>query len=155
MADDSLHNVSRGLLKLLGVHVVAADPDRVELHLDLTADHLQPQGVTHGGIHCTLVESAASIGAYLWFNTQRAGTVVGVANSTDFLRPSGAGTTLRTVASPIHRGRTQQLWMVEITGAHNKLVARGQVRLQNISTEGAKTEGANGAPAVPGSGDAT
>ena len=46
----------------------------------------------------------------------------------------GACTTLTAVATPIHRGRTQQIWMVEITGADGKLISRGQVRLQNLAT---------------------
>ncbi|MGQ0465558.1 MAG: PaaI family thioesterase [Sporichthyaceae bacterium] len=122
-----------GLLKLLGVRLVSATADRVELSLELTADHLQPAGLTHGGIHCTLVETAASIGGYVWMQTQQGGTVVGVSNTTDFLRGTGAGTTLTTVATPIHRGRTQQLWLVEISGTDGKLAARGQVRLQNLA----------------------
>jgi acyl-coenzyme A thioesterase PaaI-like protein len=37
------------------------------------------------------------------------------------------------VASAIHQGRTQQLWQVEIRRPEDdKLIARGQVRLQNI-----------------------
>jgi acyl-coenzyme A thioesterase PaaI-like protein len=37
------------------------------------------------------------------------------------------------LAVPIQQGRTQQLWQVEIRRPDDdKLVARGQVRLQNI-----------------------
>jgi 1,4-dihydroxy-2-naphthoyl-CoA hydrolase len=37
------------------------------------------------------------------------------------------------LAVAIHQGRTQQLWQVELRRAEDdKLVARGQVRLQNI-----------------------
>jgi len=37
------------------------------------------------------------------------------------------------VATPIQQGRTQQLWLVEIRRPEDqKLVARGQVRLQNV-----------------------
>jgi 1,4-dihydroxy-2-naphthoyl-CoA hydrolase len=32
----------------------------------------------------------------------------------------------------VHRGRRQQLWLVTITDADDRLVARGQVRLQNL-----------------------
>jgi 1,4-dihydroxy-2-naphthoyl-CoA hydrolase len=35
-------------------------------------------------------------------------------------------------ATPIHRGRLQQLWQVEITDAQGKQLARGEVRLQNL-----------------------
>ncbi len=38
-------------------------------------------------------------------------------------------------AAAIQQGRTQQLWQVEITRPQDgKLVARGQVRLQNIDS---------------------
>ncbi len=33
----------------------------------------------------------------------------------------------------MHRGRTQQLWAVTVTDEQDRLVARGQVRLQNIT----------------------
>jgi 1,4-dihydroxy-2-naphthoyl-CoA hydrolase len=35
-------------------------------------------------------------------------------------------------AEPIHRGRRQQLWLVMITDAGDRVLARGQVRLQNL-----------------------
>jgi acyl-coenzyme A thioesterase PaaI-like protein len=36
------------------------------------------------------------------------------------------------VSTPIHRGRRQQLWLITITDDDDRVVARGQVRLQNI-----------------------
>ena len=58
---------------------------------------------------------------------------VGVNNSTDFLRSVREGV-LVGEATPIHRGRTQQLWDVSVTREEDgKLVARGRVRLQNIA----------------------
>jgi len=36
------------------------------------------------------------------------------------------------VSTPIHRGRRQQLWLIEVTDDKGRMVARGQVRLQNI-----------------------
>jgi acyl-coenzyme A thioesterase PaaI-like protein len=59
---------------------------------------------------------------------------VGVSNQTDFLRSTRDGVLLGS-ATPIHRGRTQQLWQVTVTRQEDgKLVARGQVRLQNITS---------------------
>jgi acyl-coenzyme A thioesterase PaaI-like protein len=37
-------------------------------------------------------------------------------------------------ATPVHRGRRQQLWIVTIADSGDRLVARGQVRLQNLDT---------------------
>ena len=55
--------------------------------------------------------------------------------ATDFLRPHRTGP-LQVVAVPIQQGRTQQLWQVEIRRPEDdKLIARGQVRLQNVDAE--------------------
>lgn len=92
----------------------------------------QPHGIVHGGVHCSVVESLASVGAGLWFGDR--GKVVGVSNATDFYRAVSHGPLL-SVARPLHRGRSQQVWVVETTDEEGRMVARGQVRLQNL-TEG-------------------
>jgi 1,4-dihydroxy-2-naphthoyl-CoA hydrolase len=104
--------------------------DRVVLSWTVTAEQLQPDGIVHGGVYCAAVESAASIAAATWLGLR--GSVVGVANHTDFLRAVRAGR-LTATASPIHRGRSQQLWLVEIADDQERRVARGQVRLQNLT----------------------
>jgi len=122
--------IEMGVVKLLGIRVVETSADLVRLEWDVTPDHHQPYGIVHGGVHCTAIETAASVGAALWFGDR--GRVVGVSNQTDFLRAVSEGT-LAAVATPIHRGRSQQLWLVEITDEQHRLVARGQVRLQNLT----------------------
>jgi 1,4-dihydroxy-2-naphthoyl-CoA hydrolase len=100
--------------------------------LDVTADHQQPYGLVHGGVYCSMIEAAASIGAAHWAINEGYAGAVGVSNSTDFLRSVRRGQ-LIVVAEPIHRGRRQQLWQASITEASNdKLVSRGQVRLHNL-----------------------
>ena len=90
-------------------------------------------GVAVTSVHASVVETAASIAGAAWLGDR--GQVVGVNNSTDFLRAVREGT-LRAVAEPVHRGRLQQLWVVEIRDETDRLVARGQVRLQNILDAG-------------------
>jgi 1,4-dihydroxy-2-naphthoyl-CoA hydrolase len=118
-----------GFLEHVGVQTVEASADRVVLTLDVEAHHLQPAGRLHGGVHCTLVETAASIGGHLWLDGK--GGVVGVNNHTNFIRGVSAGR-LTTTATPIHRGRTQQLWLVEIADEQGRLIGRGEVRLHNL-----------------------
>ena len=94
-----------------------------------------PWGVVHGGLYCAVIESAASIGASVAV-ADDGQFAVGVNNSTDFLRPVTAGR-VDVVAEPIQQGRTLQLWLVQLTREDGKLVARGQVRLQNVPLPGA------------------
>jgi 1,4-dihydroxy-2-naphthoyl-CoA hydrolase len=93
-------------------------------------EHLhQPFGILHGGAHCSVVETLASVAAAVWLGDK--GKVVGVNNNTDFFRAIAEGE-LVSRATPLHRGRSQQLWVVETRDADDRLVARGQVRLQNL-----------------------
>jgi 1,4-dihydroxy-2-naphthoyl-CoA hydrolase len=114
--------------KLLGFRFPRVEPDHVELEWDVPAQLQHASGALHRGVHCSAIEAAASMGATAWLGER--GTVVGVSNQTDFLHPVRSGT-LRALATPIHRGRSQQLWLVEVRDAAERLVAHGQVRLQN------------------------
>jgi uncharacterized protein (TIGR00369 family) len=120
-----------GLDTALGFEYIESTADRVVMRWDITPAQHQPFGIVHGGVYCSVVESAASMAGTAWYGDR--GTVVGVSNHTDFLRAVRDGT-LTATATPIHRGGLQQLWQVEITDEQERLVARGQVRLQNLPT---------------------
>jgi uncharacterized protein (TIGR00369 family) len=108
---------------------------RVTGVVDLGPDQHTPWGVVHGGVYCSVIESAASIGASAAV-LDRGQLAVGVNNNTDFLRSMTSGR-LDVLAEPVQQGRTQQLWQVILTRADDgKLIARGQVRLQNVPLPG-------------------
>nr|MDT0663245.1 PaaI family thioesterase [Micromonospora sp. DSM 115978] len=127
---------SGGFVDLLGLRFDEAGPDRVVMRWKCRPELLQPHGIQHGGVYCSVVETAASVGAAIWLGDR--GNVVGVANQTDFLRAVRDGE-LTAVATPVHRGRSQQLWQVEISDERARPVARGQVRLQNLSSPPQRT----------------
>jgi 1,4-dihydroxy-2-naphthoyl-CoA hydrolase len=119
-------------MALLGIRLDEVQPTRVIGSVAADERHHQPWGVVHGGLYTTAIETFATTGAYEAVK-DRGQRAVGVANVTDFLRPHQTGR-LNVVASAIQQGRTQQLWQVEIRRPEDdKLVARGQVRLQNIA----------------------
>ncbi len=118
----------------IGLTYTETSPDGVRAHLAVTPKLHQPMGIVHGGVWCSMVESLASVSAYLWLTENGGGNVVGVNNNTDFLRAVTEGTAYG-VSEPVHRGRRQQLWLVTIRDADDRLIARGQVRLQNIEPQ--------------------
>lgn len=122
-------HLGTGFVQVLGLRFTAVTVDEVRAEWTLRPELMQPYGITHGGVHCSVIESVASTAAAVWLGDR--GQVVGVSNTTDFLRASREGT-LTAVATPVHRGRLQQLWEVRITDAEDRLLAKGQVRLQNI-----------------------
>ena len=115
----------------LGLQFTELTPDGARAQLEVKPKLLQPMGLVHGGVYCSMIESMASVAAFTWLATRGGGNVVGINNNTDFLRSINSGTVYGT-AEPIHRGRRQQLWLVTITDAADRVVARGQVRLQNL-----------------------
>lgn len=123
-------NEMPGLDTALGVSASEITADKVVLNWTVGKQHLQPFGIVHGGAYCAVHESAASIAGQTWLGDK--GIIVGVNNNTDFLRQAGEGDQMTTTALPIHRGRKQQLWRMETVRQDGKVVAIGQVRLQNL-----------------------
>ena len=121
----------------MGATLEAVAADRVVAVLPVTPHLHQPAGIVHGGVYCSLVELAASVGANTWLDDGR--VAVGVSNHTDFLRAVRSGT-LRAEAAPLQRGRTLQLWAVEVTDERDRLVAHGRVRLANIDASASPTD---------------
>ncbi len=119
-------------VSFIGLELTDASPDHAEGRLEITEDHHQPYGAVHGGVYCTIIETLASTGAALWAMEEGMAGAMGVSNKTDFLRPATTGVLLGR-ATPIHRGKTQQLWQVDVTReSDGKLVAQGQVRMHNV-----------------------
>ncbi|MGC0364100.1 1,4-dihydroxy-2-naphthoyl-CoA hydrolase [Rhodococcus sp. 27YEA15] len=114
----------------LGLQYTEVTADRVRAQWTVAPSLHQPAGIQHGGVYCSVVESIASVGGMAWLAGR--GHVVGVNNNTDFIRAVREGT-LAAEGTPIHRGRTQQLWEVRITDEKDRLIAKGQVRLANIT----------------------
>ena len=106
---------------------------RVTGHLELGPDHLTPWGIVHGGVYSTAVESAASLGASTAVR-ERGEVAVGLSNSTHFFRSLTSGRVL-VEATALYQGRTQQLWRVDITDETGRLIAHGEVRLQNVTAQ--------------------
>ena len=118
-------------LRLLEIEFDERGPTRVTGSVAADQRHHQPWGLVHGGLYTAVIETFATTGAFEAVKDQGM-QAVGVSNQTDFLRPHKSGR-LSVEATPIHQGRTQQLWQVDLRRPEDhKLVARGQVRLQNI-----------------------
>lgn len=115
-----------------GLELTDASTEHCEGRIEITENHHQPYGAVHGGVYCMMIETLASTGAALWAMDQGMAGAMGLSNKTDFIRATSDGV-LTGKATPIHRGRNQQLWQVDITRSQDgKLVAQGQVRLQNV-----------------------
>lgn len=110
-----------------GVKFTRVSRDEVVAEIVVEARHHQAYGIVHGGIHCGLIETLASVGAAV--DVMPSGrTVVGLENHTSFLKAVRSGK-LTATARPITRGRRSQLWEGTVTDESGKAVATGRVRL--------------------------
>jgi 1,4-dihydroxy-2-naphthoyl-CoA hydrolase len=106
----------------------------VRAELKVGQEHLQGYGIVHGGVHCGLIETLASIGAAL-FALPNGQSVVGLENNTSFVRAVRAGAKLHAVSTPITRGRRTQVWEARVLDEDERIVAIGRVRLLCIESD--------------------
>lgn len=112
---------------LYGLEYVETSPDRMIAACAVTPKVLQPYGIVHGGVFCSMAETITSVGTHL--GVQDAGNIaVGMSNNMNFLRPITSGT-IHAEAKPRHRGRTTWIWDVEITNDDGALCAIGRVTI--------------------------
>lgn len=123
-----MNELPEGWLQAMGITITRATQDEVRAELTVGPEHLQGYGIVHGGVHCGLIESLASIGAAL-YALPRGQSVVGLENNTSFVRAVRAGARLHAVATPVTRGRRTQVWESQVLDDEDKLVATGRVRL--------------------------
>ncbi len=120
-------NALPGWVKEMGIVIRSATPQEVTCEWEVTEKHHQGYGIVHGGVHCGVIETLASVGAAL-VARPRGQRVVGLENNTSFIRAVRAGK-LHAVARPVTRGRSTQVWEAWVRDADEQLVAQGRVRL--------------------------
>ena len=135
MSQDFAEAMNRlpGWVREMGVTILTASGDEVTCQWDVTEKHHQGYGIVHGGVHCGVIETLASIGAAL-VAMPRKQRVVGLENNTSFIRAVRSGR-LRGSARPVTRGRTTQVWEAWIRDEQENLVAQGRVRLLCVDEE--------------------
>lgn len=119
--------VSRGLAETLGIEMVELTTERVVATMRVDDRTRQPFGILHGGASVALAETAVSFGA--WLNVDRSRyAAVGLEINANHLRSKRDGV-VRAVAQPVHRGRTTQVWSVEISDEEGRLICLSRCTL--------------------------
>jgi 1,4-dihydroxy-2-naphthoyl-CoA hydrolase len=90
--------------------------------------HRQPDGLVHGGVYAALAEGLASEGTGRGIAGDEPLIVMGMSNSTTFLRTVTDGT-IHGEGQPIHRGRTTWIWDVRFTDGGGRLCAVSRVTI--------------------------
>ncbi len=122
------------LMATLGIEVLEATPERVVASMPVGPVNHQPYGLLHGGASVALAETVASIGATLLpgGGFQRA---VGLEINANHLRSVRDGRVV-AVATPLHKGRSTQVWSVEIRDEEGRLVCVSRCTMAVLAGRG-------------------
>lgn len=125
---------TRGLADLLGIEIVELTPQRVVATMPVDERTQQPFGILHGGASVALAETVASLGAILNVDREKA-TAVGLEINANHLRAKRDGT-LRATATPLHVGRSTQVWDVRIIDEEDRAVCISRCTLAVVPRTG-------------------
>ena len=122
-----LEQTQSGFNEQIGFTTDHCDGTGVTAHLKIDDRHLQPFGIVHGGVYASIAEALASMGTYLGTDGNK--FVAGASNLTHFLRPVFKDETITLTGTPIHAGRTQWVWDIEVRNGGQKLCATTRVTI--------------------------
>lgn len=107
------------LLETLGIEITQLTPDYIEGEMPVDSRTHQVFGILHGGASVALAETLGSIGALLCV---KEGTqCVGQEINANHIRSVASGKVIGR-ASPVHLGRSTQVWEIRIRTPEDKLV---------------------------------
>jgi 1,4-dihydroxy-2-naphthoyl-CoA hydrolase len=118
------------LLDTLEINILEASPEKVIATMPVQPKVHQPFGLLHGGASVALAETVASFGAFLSVADQGM-MAVGLEINANHLRGVRDGIVTAT-ATPIHKGRTTQVWHIEIKDQNDKMVCISRCTLAII-----------------------
>ena len=109
------------LMETLNIEFVDAGEDFVIAKMPVDKRVYQPDGVLHGGATAALAETVGSFAAHIFLDTKNY-FVRGIDISANHIKSVKEGFVFAK-ATFIHRGRTMQIFNIEVTDDKNQLVS--------------------------------
>lgn len=107
------------MVRHVGIEFTEIGADFLEARMPVDARTVQPMGLLHGGASVVLAETLGSIGAYLCVAEDK--KCVGLEISANHIRAVRKGWVIGR-ATPLHLGRTTQVWEIRIRNEKEDLV---------------------------------
>ena len=109
------------LMQTLKIEFTDAGDDFLIARMPVTAAVHQPDGVLHGGATAALAETVGSSAAAIFCNLE-GHMLRGIDISAKHVRGVSTGY-VYAKAMPLHKGKTMQIWSIEITDDEQRLVS--------------------------------
>jgi uncharacterized protein (TIGR00369 family) len=108
--------------QLMGIAFTGAEADRVTATMLVRDDLCTLGNAIHGGALMALADTVGAAATIINLPEGAQGTTT-IESKTNFIGPAKAGSTVRAVATPVHRGRRTQVWQTRIETFEGRLVA--------------------------------
>ena len=123
---ESINNVSVGTMaSALGIVFTEIGDDYLKATMPVDSRTVQPDRLLHGGASVALAETIGSVGAHLTIDPEKY-QCVGLEINANHIKAKKDGIVTGT-GKPIHRGRTTQVWEINITDEQKKLVCISRI----------------------------
>lgn len=112
----------KGILPgLLGIQLVEVTPDKVLATLKVRPELCTTGKILHGGTIMAFADTLGAIGTVV--NMPQGYGTATIESKTNFVGGAAEGSTVTGETTPVHKGRSTQVWQTRITSAEGKLVA--------------------------------
>ena len=113
----------------LGIEFTEIGDDFLRGRVPVDERTTQPFGLLHGGVSVVLAETLGSSGAY--YSSPEGHGAVGLDINANHLRSARSGWVTGT-ARPVHRGRTIQVWQIEMANEAGELTCVSRLTLDML-----------------------
>ena len=117
----------------LGIEIIEVGEDFIRGKMPVDKRTVQPYGILHGGASVVLAESLGSIGSHFAIDSSKY-VSVGLDINANHLRPVRSGYVYGK-ATPIHLGRKNHVWNIDITNERDKLICKARLTIAVIKKE--------------------
>lgn len=109
------------LARLMDIKLVEQSPDRVVAEMVVREDLCTTNSILHGGAYMAFADTIGAVATVL--NLPAGAGTTTVESKTNFISAIKAGEVARAECTPVHRGKTTQVWTTRILRPDGKLAA--------------------------------
>lgn len=119
------------LVRHLGIEITEVGDDFLKATMPVDHRTHQPMGILHGGASVALAETIGSLGAQMC--AEPGFYVVGLEINANHIRSARTGF-VTGIATPIHVGRSTQVWNIRISDEHDKTVCISRLTMSVLKS---------------------
>ena len=110
----------------LGIEFLEVGDDFIRARVPVDTRTRQPYGILHGGVSVVLAETLGSCGAH--YSAPEGDRAVGLDINANHIRSATSGW-VTGIARPVHRGRTTQVWQIDMTNDAGDLTCVSRITM--------------------------